>query len=227
MAAALPADTAASTAPAEAKLSHFRDAANRDSDASDSDQSDASGRSLSPTRQGLSKTKKRKERRQFGAFADELGDLLGAAFQGKEEVKPAASTHAGTPAPPSTGQLFTRYLTLHAADDHLNGGLDGDLDGDSNMAVEPAAGGPKMSKRQRQNLAKMQARRLAKEQSKMVTAEEQAVAAERRGMTIQAYRGQRPDGKKGAKSDGQKRRSRKERERLRKKAEAADAMEVE
>ncbi|XPS79509.1 hypothetical protein M3J09_011490 [Ascochyta lentis] len=207
MAAALPADTAASTAPAEAKLSHFRDAANRDSDASDSDQSDASGRSLSPTRQGLSKTKKRKERRQFGAFADELGDLLGAAFQGKEEVKPAASTHA--------------------ADDHLNGGLDGDLDGDSNMAVEPAAGGPKMSKRQRQNLAKMQARRLAKEQSKMVTAEEQAVAAERRGMTIQAYRGQRPDGKKGAKSDGQKRRSRKERERLRKKAEAADAMEVE
>lgn len=101
MASALPATetaSSASTAPAPAVLGNFRDSHNRDSDASDSDQSDASRRSLSPTRQGLSKTKKRKERRQFGAFADELGDLLGAAFQSKEEPKPtglAASTHAG------------------------------------------------------------------------------------------------------------------------------------
>lgn len=102
MASALPTDTTASAAPAAlapAQLGNFRDANTRDSDASDTDQSDASGRSLSPTRQGLSKTKKRKERRQFGAFADELGDLLGAAFQSKDEQRPtglAANTHAGT-----------------------------------------------------------------------------------------------------------------------------------
>jgi hypothetical protein len=102
MTSALPTTDSASTAPAalaSAKLGNFRDTESRDADASDSDQSDASGRSLSPTRQGLSKTKKRKERRQFGAFADELGDLLGAAFQSRDEPKPtglAASTHAGT-----------------------------------------------------------------------------------------------------------------------------------
>ena len=102
MASALPAAqpaSAALSAPIPTKLGDFRDAENQDSDASDNDQSDASGRSLSPTRQGLSKTKKRKERRQFGAFADELGDLLGAAFQSKDEAKPSgltASMHAGT-----------------------------------------------------------------------------------------------------------------------------------
>jgi hypothetical protein len=77
-------------------MGKFRDHNNQDVDASDSDQSDASGRSLSPTRQGLSKTKKRKERRQFGAFADELGDLLGAAFQSKDEPNPVgAITNTG------------------------------------------------------------------------------------------------------------------------------------
>ena len=102
MASALPTTSPVSTTPtalAPAKLGNLRDGENQDSDASDSDQSDASERSLSPTRQGLSKTKKRKERRQFGAFADELGDLLGAAFQSKDGPKPtglAASTHAGT-----------------------------------------------------------------------------------------------------------------------------------
>lgn len=101
MASAHPTTSASPSAPvtlAPAKLGNFRDLEDRHSDASDSDQSDASGRSLSPTRQGLSKTKKRKERRQFGAFADELGDLLGAAFQSKDESKSAglaASTHAG------------------------------------------------------------------------------------------------------------------------------------
>lgn len=73
----------------------------------------------------------------------------------------------------------------------------------------------------------MQARKLAKEQSKMVTAEEQTVAAERRGMTIQEYRGQKPAGQKSGKSEGQKRRLRKEKERMKKKAEQADAMEIE
>lgn len=159
MASALPTNNSASTTPAAlapAQLGNFRDAANRDSDASDTDQSDASGRSLSPTRQGLSKTKKRKERRQFGAFADELGDLLGAAFQNKDEQPQnglAASAHAGThymhtgtamttimpiavPLPPSKGEVFVRYLTLHAA----NSTADGDLD----MQVEPTSTGPKM-----------------------------------------------------------------------------------
>jgi hypothetical protein len=72
----------------------------------------------------------------------------------------------------------------------------------------------------------MQARQLAKEQSKMVTAEQQTVAAERRGMTIQEYRGQRPEGRKSGKSETQKRRSRKERERLKKKAEQENAMDL-
>lgn len=75
-------------------------------------------------------------------------------------------------------------------------------------------------------MARMQARRLAKEQSKMIIPEQQSVAAERKGMVIQEYRGQRPAGKNGGKSEGQKRRSRKERERLRKKAEQAGAMEI-
>jgi len=58
------------------------------SDASDSDQSQASRRGLSPLRtngQGpvpapRSKKKKQKERRQMGALADELVDVLGDAF---------------------------------------------------------------------------------------------------------------------------------------------------
>jgi hypothetical protein len=73
----------------------------------------------------------------------------------------------------------------------------------------------------------MQARKLAKEQSKMVTVEEQVVAAERRGMTIQEYRGGKPQGKKSGKTETDKRRSRKEKERMKKKAEQADAMEIE
>ena len=100
MPSALPTTEATSSAPtalAPAALGNFRDNNSQDSDASDGDQSDASRRSLSPTRQGLSKAKKRKERRTFGAFADELGDLLGSAFQSKDEPKSeglAASTHA-------------------------------------------------------------------------------------------------------------------------------------
>ncbi|KAF1924381.1 uncharacterized protein M421DRAFT_95476 [Didymella exigua CBS 183.55] len=187
---------------APAKLGNFRDDGNQDSDASDTDQSDASGRSLSPTRQGLSKTKKRKERRQFGAFADELGDLLGAAFQNKNEQQPT-----GLPS------------SAHAA----NTTADGDLD----MQVEPVATEPKMSRRARQNMERAQARRLAKEKSKMVVSELQTVAAERRGMTIQQYRGLKPEGVKKSRSDAtKKRRSRQAREKLKKKVEQASAMEI-
>lgn len=61
----------------------------------------------------------------------------------------------------------------------------------------------------------------------MVTTEQQTVAAERRGMTIQQYRGQKPEGVKKSSSDAtKKRRSRKERERLKKKVEQAGAMEI-
>ncbi|KAH6612719.1 hypothetical protein C7974DRAFT_406219 [Boeremia exigua] len=204
MAPALPTADPAATAPitlVPAKLGNFRDADNQHVDASDSDQSDASGRSLSPTRQGLSKAKKKRERRQFGAFADELGDLLGAAFQSNDQPKSSA---------------------LPASTNAVGPNTDGDLE----MQAEPHLTGPKMSKRQRQNLARMQARKLAKEQSKMVTVEEQAVAAERKGMTIQEYRGQKPPKKKSEKNDSQRRRSRKERERLKKKAEQAGAMEI-
>ena len=90
--------SSAHTALVPTALGNFRDNHDQDSDASDGDQSDTSRRSLSPTRQGLSKAKKRKERRTFGAFADELGDLLGSAFQSKDEPNHeglAASTHAG------------------------------------------------------------------------------------------------------------------------------------
>lgn len=139
--------------PASAELGNFRDVDDRHSEASDSDQSDKSGRSLSPTRQGLSKTKKRKERRQFGAFADELGDLLGAAFQSKDESTPTglgASTHAGTrtiqcggitdpvnaPSSASRRQQSTGYLTKHAA----NVSTDADLE----MEPQPTSSAPKM-----------------------------------------------------------------------------------
>ncbi|KAJ8105698.1 hypothetical protein OPT61_g10021 [Boeremia exigua] len=198
MASAPPKTTPAPTAPtmlASTGLSHFRDHEDRNSDASDSDQSLASGRSLSPTRQGLSKTKKRKERRQFGAFADELGDLLGAAFQSKSDTA-------------STGLTASTHAESTMAD------------GDSEMQVQPTSSGPKMSKRQRQNLARMEARRLAKEQSKMITSE--PVAAERKGMTIN----RKPLGKTSGKSESQKRRSRKERERFKKRAVQAGAMDI-
>lgn len=95
MASALPTTSStpnAPNAPGPTKLGNFRDRNGQDSEASDSDQSNASGRSLSPTRKGLSKSGKRKERKQFGAFADELGDLLGAAFQGKDDSKPIGAT---------------------------------------------------------------------------------------------------------------------------------------
>jgi hypothetical protein len=46
-------------------------------------------------------------------------------------------------------------------------------------------------------------------------------------MTIQEYRGGKPQGKKSGKTETDKRRSRKEKERMKKKAEQADAMEIE
>lgn len=61
---------------------------------SDSDQSAASVRSISPERKGLPKSRKRKERKQFGALAHELGDIMGAAFTGPA-VTPATHVASG------------------------------------------------------------------------------------------------------------------------------------
>lgn len=55
----------------------------------DSDQSAASERSISPQRKGLPKSRKRKERKEFGALAHDLSDIMGAAFTG-----PAAAGNA-------------------------------------------------------------------------------------------------------------------------------------
>jgi hypothetical protein len=85
-------------APEKPAMNKFRLGEEHNSDASDSDQSDASGRALSPSRKGLTKSGKRKERKQFGAFADELGDLLGSAFQqpAKDSAASSGNTHAVT-----------------------------------------------------------------------------------------------------------------------------------
>jgi hypothetical protein len=84
-------------APAKPALGQFRLGDEHNSDASDTDQSDTSGRALSPSRKGLTKSGKRKERRQFGAFAEELGDLLGAAFQQPVDESSATSLGRATP----------------------------------------------------------------------------------------------------------------------------------
>jgi hypothetical protein len=77
-----------------AAISNFRLGENDLSDASDSDQSGHSERSLSPSGAKKSKAKKRKERKQVGALTDELGTLLGAAFQtpNADTVQPNASS---------------------------------------------------------------------------------------------------------------------------------------
>lgn len=83
MAPTLTTQAPASAATSKIALSEFRLGDNHTSDASDasdSDQSEANERSLSPSRQGKGKTRKKKDRRQFGALAEELGDLLGSAF---------------------------------------------------------------------------------------------------------------------------------------------------
>jgi hypothetical protein len=71
------------TGTPSAAISNFRVGENNSFDESDSDQSAHSERSLSPSRSGAKKSiaKKRKERKQVGALTDELGTLLGAAFQ--------------------------------------------------------------------------------------------------------------------------------------------------
>jgi hypothetical protein len=83
MAPAQPATLSKATGTSSAAISNFRLGENNASDASDSDQSAHSERSLSPSRSGAKKgiAKKRKERKQVGALTDELGTLLGAAFQ--------------------------------------------------------------------------------------------------------------------------------------------------
>ena len=75
------------TATSDAAVSGFRLGEGHLSDPSDSDQSAHSEGSLSPSRSDAKKSKSKKrrelrqERRQVGALTDELGTLLGAAFQ--------------------------------------------------------------------------------------------------------------------------------------------------
>jgi hypothetical protein len=69
------------TSTSSAAVSNFRLGEDDPSDVSDSDQSAHSERSLSPSGVKKSKAKKKKERKQVGALTDELGILLGAAFQ--------------------------------------------------------------------------------------------------------------------------------------------------
>ncbi|RMZ74057.1 lactose permease [Pyrenophora seminiperda CCB06] len=141
------------------------------SDASDSDQSQASQRSLpsqanaqGPIPVPKSKKKKQKERRKMGALADELVDVLGSAFSANSaHLKPQTDSAQ----PPCA---------------------------DQSMTLDPEPAGRKMSKRTRQNLAKMQARKernLANPTMKDVgedkTLQAQAKAAERRGLSLDKY----------------------------------------
>jgi hypothetical protein len=81
MASAQPTTLPKPASTSDAAISNFRLGENDLSDASDSDQSAHSDRSLSPSGAKKSKAKKKKERKQVGALTDELGTLLGAAFQ--------------------------------------------------------------------------------------------------------------------------------------------------
>jgi hypothetical protein len=94
MASAQPTTLPKPASTSDAAISDFRLGENDLSDASDSDQSAHSERSLSPSGAKKSKAKKKKERKQVGALTDELGTLLGAAFQtpNADSEQPDAST---------------------------------------------------------------------------------------------------------------------------------------
>jgi hypothetical protein len=69
------------------------------SDASDSDQSAHTERNLAPLEGAMkvSKTKKKKDRKQVGALTEELDELLGAAFQTPNgEIETAGNVASGT-----------------------------------------------------------------------------------------------------------------------------------
>jgi hypothetical protein len=85
--------------PTGASIAGFRLGEDQISDASDSDsdQSAHSERSLSPSRttKPKSRSKKKKDRQLVGALTDELGTLLGEAFQGPNGDAAAAGAASG------------------------------------------------------------------------------------------------------------------------------------
>ncbi|KAH7402120.1 hypothetical protein DE146DRAFT_455892 [Phaeosphaeria sp. MPI-PUGE-AT-0046c] len=169
------------------------------SDASDSDQSAHSERSLSPSREGAkkSKQKKKKERRQVAALTDDLGILLGDAFK----TDPSDSTS-----------------TKPAMD-----GIDEETGGDGmDVEVISTTNGP--SKRTRQNLAKMEKRKLAREQQQQDKLRQQMAASGTQEQTMAESQRQQKNTKKDA---TKARRQRKEKERARKAMGQGDAMELE
>ncbi|KAF1945506.1 hypothetical protein EJ02DRAFT_338653 [Clathrospora elynae] len=175
------------------------------SDASDSDQSAGSERSLSSTRgnRRVTKSKRQKDRRKMGALADELVDVLADAFAAPNADPQAAVATA-------TGQV----------------------DGDQIMEVDVGPDGKKMNKRTRQNLAKMQARKekngskCKDEASADYVLRTQTAAAERRGMTLEDYRKLRKRGGGRNTTKASARRLKKEAIRTKKAAAEEDRMEI-
>jgi hypothetical protein len=94
MASALPAAATSTAATTAVVNTGFRLGEEQQFSDSDSDQSQASQRGLSPTRKEgekpKSRKKKRKDRQAMGALTDELVDVLGGAF-----AAPAADSQAG------------------------------------------------------------------------------------------------------------------------------------
>ncbi|KAF2134008.1 hypothetical protein P153DRAFT_392630 [Dothidotthia symphoricarpi CBS 119687] len=158
MAPTLPTQAPASAATSKIASTEFRLGDNDMSDASDSDQSQSNERSLSPSRQGMGKIRKKKERRQFGALAEELGDLLGSAFNPED----------GTSAAVGVGEV------QQATDDQV-------------MDIESTFTGKKMNKRTRQNLQRMEARqkrdKMQVGSSEHNTRSKSTTTAERGGVT--------------------------------------------
>jgi hypothetical protein len=102
MASARPTSTSKAAVTSDASNSGFRLGGDHLSDQSDSDQSAHSERSLSPSKTSakVSRSKKRRElrqgRRQVGALTDELGTLLGAAFQAPDGDHEKTDVASGT-----------------------------------------------------------------------------------------------------------------------------------
>ncbi|KAH7069484.1 hypothetical protein FB567DRAFT_598793 [Paraphoma chrysanthemicola] len=173
-----------------------------DASGSDSDQSAQSERDLSPSKkeQKVSKSKKRRtlkqERRQVGALTDELGTLLGAAFQ--EPVE--------TPV-----NVTTPFGVAHTADH------------DQAMDLETTSTNIEktMSKRTRQNMMKMEQRRLAREMQKQDHSRQQTAVLVQAKPSSGSLQNQR---KQNAKEKTQARRLRKEKARARK--AGTEAMDI-
>ncbi|KAF1846037.1 uncharacterized protein K460DRAFT_119262 [Cucurbitaria berberidis CBS 394.84] len=170
------------------------------SDASDSDQSATSERSISPSKK-RTKSKKKRERKRIGALTHELDSLLGSAFSA-----------------PNGDASATGGVSVEQAS------------GDVVMETDPVPAGKKMNKRTRQNLAKMEARKQKSGNNRAkfeeLVTRTQAAAAERRGMTLDEYREKRKHGGGKEMTKSSARRARKEEQRAKRLATEGDKMEI-